>query len=99
MYLARSSGTPEPPPSAARLRYLSQRRGSIGAEAAADRAAGGGDDDGEALDSAEVQRELEGDLAWLLARRTEDPYRAPVPRVPVEASWEWKKQAPSFKVE
>ena len=47
----------------------------------------------------EVQRELEGDLAWLLARRTEDPYRAPVPRVPVEASWEWKKQAPSFKVE
>ncbi len=46
-----------------------------------------------------MQRELEGDLAWLLARRTEDPYRAPVPRVPVEASWEWKKHAPSFKVE
>ena len=61
-------GTPEPPPSAARLRYLSQRRGSIGADAAADRAAGGSDDDGEALDSAEVQRELYGDVAPLTLR-------------------------------
>ena len=45
---------------------------------------------------AAVQAELEASLRYLLEQRKEDPYEAPLPRVAVEASWNFTKQVPTF---
>jgi hypothetical protein len=40
--------------------------------------------------------ELEGCVDYLLEKRKHDPWEAALPRVAVEASWDFAKQAPSF---
>ena len=46
----------------------------------------------------QVQAEVEASLAYLLARRKDDPYEAFLPRAAVEASWNFTKAAPSFAI-
>jgi len=43
-----------------------------------------------------VRRSLEADLAYLLRQRENDPYEPFLPRVAVEASWNWTRTVPSF---
>jgi len=43
-----------------------------------------------------VQDELESCVSYLLEKRETDPWEAALPRVAVEASWNWTKAAPSF---
>ena len=43
---------------------------------------------------AEIKSEVEGSISYLLHERSQDPYRAVIPRVAYEALN--KKQAPSF---
>jgi len=45
---------------------------------------------------ASVRAELEGCVDYLLEKRKHDPWEAALPRVAVEASWDFAKQAPSF---
>ena len=45
---------------------------------------------------ASVRAELEGCIDYLLEKRKHDPWEAALPRVAVEASWDFAKQAPSF---
>lgn len=44
-----------------------------------------------------VRAELESCVGYLLEKRRKDPWEAAWPRVAVEASWNWSKQAPSFE--
>ena len=45
----------------------------------------------------QVQRELEEALQYLLSKRDADPYQEVLPRVAVEASWNWDRQVPTFR--
>ena len=45
----------------------------------------------------QVQRELEEALQYLLSKREVDPYQEVLPRVAVEASWNWDRQVPTFR--
>ena len=45
----------------------------------------------------QVQRELEEALQYLLSKREADPYQEVLPRVAVEASWNWDRQVPTFR--
>ena len=47
---------------------------------------------------AKVQTELEADLKYLIERRKTDPYEAFLPRALVEATWNFERQAPSFRL-
>jgi len=47
---------------------------------------------------ANIKTELEASLSYLLDKRRADPYEAPLPRLPIEASWNWTKQAPTFPI-
>ena len=47
---------------------------------------------------AAVRADLEASIAYLLEKRRADPYEAPLPRVPFEASWNWTKQVPTFTI-
>ena len=42
-------------------------------------------------------RELEEALQYLLSKRDADPYQEVLPRVAVEASWNWDRQVPTFR--
>ena len=44
-----------------------------------------------------VARELEEALQYLLSKREADPYQEVLPRVAVEASWNWDRQVPTFR--
>ena len=45
-----------------------------------------------------VKAEIEESLRYLLERRKSDPYEGLMPRVAFEASWNWERQAPSFRL-
>lgn len=45
-----------------------------------------------------VKAELEASIRYLLDKREADPYEALLPRVAVEASWNFTKQVPSFEL-
>eukprot|EP00966_Prymnesium_polylepis_P130994 3029743-Prymnesium_polylepis.1 len=47
---------------------------------------------------ASVQAQLEGCIDYLLAKRKEDPYEPLLPRAAAEASWNFDRQAPTFKL-
>jgi hypothetical protein len=40
--------------------------------------------------------QVEGSLAYLLRKRPEDPYGDFAKRLAFEASWGWRRQAPTF---
>ena len=46
----------------------------------------------------QVRAELEASLDYLLEQRKADPYEAFLPRALVEATWNFTRQAPSFKL-
>ena len=45
-----------------------------------------------------VKAEVEAQLDYLLERRSHDPYEPLLPRLAVEASWNWTRQVPSFTI-
>ena len=47
---------------------------------------------------ASVKGELEAAIGYLLEQRERDPYEALLPRLAVEASWNFSRQVPSFVV-
>jgi len=46
---------------------------------------------------AAIQAELEASIQYLLEKRKGDMYRAPLPRVAIEATSGWERQVPSFR--
>ncbi len=46
----------------------------------------------------DVKMSLEADIEYLLEKRADDPYEAPLPRAAVEATWNWTRQAPTFRI-
>jgi hypothetical protein len=46
----------------------------------------------------QVKTQLEDSIQYLLRQRELDPYEPLLPRAAVEASWNWTRQAPTFKI-
>ena len=46
----------------------------------------------------QVRAELEASLSYLLEQRKRDPYEQLLPRAAVEASWNFTRQVPTFRI-